>query len=418
MSVDATAHTLAPRARIQRDTRAQRAFAPVAEAHLRALLAGARGHGPALVQERLDALRDALWRSPGHRARLEVRGLSPNDLRSLDDLPHFPLLSRGELAALWDALPLADAGELFVARSSGTTGEPVQVVRGGYDNLHMWTVLQFWLRHLGLGLPRRPRVVLLDALPGGLEYSVRVPLLDDGALHRISTSRPDAVERLRRVKPSVIFSDPAGLHWLAGQEDAPRPQLLLSSAQRLAPALRIQLRAPVLDYYATTETGPIAWACLQEPSRFHVLAPDVHVESVDGELAVTRLRESPLPLLRYLPGDRGEVQQLRCPCGFAGPSIVNLDGRRSCSFVRPDGARVDAWSLAWIFKHHPLRAFRLTQRAISDFALELDAPQVDPALLARLTDALRALGWPDPQLDATRRASASSAKHEPFVGLR
>lgn len=403
---------IAPPARIQRDTRAQRALAHVAEAHLAALR-----RPDSFFSTRLLALRDALARSPGHRARLAKLGLSPRDLRSLEDLRHFPLLSRTDLANAWQELPLLE-GELSVARSSGTTGEPVQVVRSAYDNLHMWTVLRFWLERLRIALPRRPRVVLLDALPGGLEYSVRLPLLADGALHRLSTARPDALARLLRVRPSVIFSDPAGLHWLCDQAELPTPLLVASSAQRLAPALRTRLAerldAPLIDYYATTETGPIAWACPRAPNSFHVLAPDVHVESVDGALAVTRLRESPLPLLRYLPGDRGEVAQVRCPCGFAGRSILKLDGRRACDFMRPDGSRIDAWSFAWVFKHHPLRSFRLVQRTPGTFLLELDAESIEPALLERLESALVASGWPAPQIDAVRAAATRTTKHEPF----
>jgi phenylacetate-CoA ligase len=261
-------------------------------------------------------------------------------------------------------------------------------------------------------------VVLLDALPGGLEYSVRIPLLDDGALHRLSTVRADANERLLRANPSLIFTDPAGLHWLLAQDRLPSPKLVLTSAQALAPALRLavqaRLGAPLLDYYATTETGPIAWACPREPERFHVLAPDVHVESVNGELVVTRLRESVLPLLRYLPGDRGDVQQLLCPCGFAGSSIVGLSGRSACRFVRPDNARVDAWSLAWIFKHHALRAFQLVQRAPEHFALMLDAPARDSALEDRLRAALVALGWRAPRLDVALGPLPNQLKPEPF----
>ncbi|MBS2030317.1 MAG: phenylacetate--CoA ligase family protein [Deltaproteobacteria bacterium] len=406
---------IAPAARIQRDTRPQRTFRARADAHLEALR---RGTDPTRIQQ----LASALARSPAHRARLAALGLAPRDLRSLDDLPHFPTLSRAELAEQWDAFPVVDVErELSVARSSGTTGEPVRVVRDAYDNLHMWTVLRFWLERLGIALPPRPRVVLLDALPGGLEYSVRVPLLGDGALHRLSTTRIDASERLARAKPSVIFTDPAGLHWLLGQERVPSPKLVLTSAQALAPALRealqARLGAPLLDYYATTETGPIAWACPRAPERFHVLSPDVHVESVNGELVVTRLRESVLPLLRYLPGDRGDVQQLLCPCGLAGSSIVGLSGRSACRFVRPDGVDIDAWSLAWIFKHHALRAFQLIQRERERerFTLKLDAPARDSTLEDRLRSALVAQGWTAPVLDVVLGPLATQAKPEPFV---
>ncbi len=313
--------------------------------------------------------------------------------------------------------------ELVVVQSSGTTGEPVKVVRDGYDCLHMWAALRFWLRRLRLELPERPRVVLFCALPGGLEYSVRLPCFERGALHRISAVKPKPFERLARVKPSVLFSDPAGLHALADRSREVAPRLVLTSAQHFSPIQRRALAnafdAPVLNYYATTETGPIAWECLEHLERFHVMAPDVHVESERGELRVTRLRPSVLPLLRYAPGDRGEVVDEACSCGFVGRSIVHFGGRRACVFVTPNGNEVDAWSLAFVFKHHPLDAFRLTQESAEHFSLELvGLPEIERArLIERLRAAMQHLGWERFHL-STRdvgRATLQLVKPEPFV---
>jgi phenylacetate-CoA ligase len=220
----------------------------------------------------------------------------------------------------------------------------------------------------------------------------------------------------------VLFSDPGGLHWLAGQGSAPEGlRLVLTSAQHFGAAQRARLAegvaAPVVNYYSSTEVGPMAWECLGATGRFHVLHPDVHVESVGGELVVTRLRDSVLPLLRYLPGDRGTVERGRCDCGFDGDSIVGLDGRRACSFLRPDGAPVDAWSLAATFKQVELRQFRLTQEGSNAFLLEVDAEaEVGLHGLGEAVDAaLVRLGWAMPQVTIRRERLAGPVKPEPFV---
>jgi phenylacetate-CoA ligase len=377
----------------------------------------------AALDDRLGPLRAALYGSPYYRKVLSARGLGPDDLRRVDDLPHFPTLDRATLAARWRDLPALDGGEIVVARSSGSTAAPAPVVRGAGEPLHMWAVLRFFVARLGVELPRRPRVVLLDGLPGGLEYSARLPLFFDGALHRISIHGPRALDRLARVAAAVVFTDPEGLAWLAAQPGAPAPRLALSSASHLAPELRARIAAPLVNYYSTTESGPIAWECLAGPGRFHVLAPDVWVESVDGELVVTRLRPGVAPLLRYRTGDTGRVaaEVGACACGHRGFTIAPFAGRRACAFVTTAGARVDAWRLAPVLRDLPLRAFRVTQLAPSGFLVEVatDAAAGPTAPLAEaVATALARLGFAQPDVRVERVADlGAAAKPEPFRSL-
>lgn len=397
-------------------------------ASTRALHEGARGPVEEHVARRLAAVRQRLWRAPAWRDRLRAAGCSPEDLRGLDDLRELPPLGRDEYAARWQDFADVDGdAELHLATSSGSTGQALLCLRSGYDGVHMWAVLRFWIEHLAVALPARPRLVLLDALPGGLEYSRRAPQLERGALHRLSTQRPRPLERLRRSRPAILSSDPAGLHWLLGvtsDGDAGlAPRLLLSSAQHLAPALRqavaARFPAPLVDYYALTEVGPIAWSCPLDPRRFHVLHPDVWVESQGGELLVTRLRDSPLPLLRYATGDRGATEDAACECGVMGRSIVAFTGREECAFVTPDGRKVDAWALSWLFKDLPLVRFELAQTGPERFQLSLD-PQaaIDLELLAtRLQRVLVRLGFAAPIVDVRREATPLPAKPRPFRPL-
>jgi len=431
--VSAAAPVLAgfdPGPEIRRSVRGHARHVPRLRAAERDLarFAGVDGPGRAAALDgRLGSLREALWRSPYYAGTLARRGLSPADLRSLDDLRHFPCLDRETLGRSFDtlpALPRRGPGRLFVERSSGSTGLPVAVLKEDYDSVHMWAVLRFWMRRLGLRLPARPRVALLCSLPHGVEYETALPALG-GTLVRVSLARPQPAARLRAFRPHVVFTDPAGLHWLAGLDRPPRPRLLASSAMHLSPALRRRVEealvAPVVNYYSTAETGPVAWECREEDERFHALVPDVWVESVDGVLAVTRLRASVLPLLRYLPGDRGAVDHEPCRCGHRGPSIVGLSGRRACTFVTPDGRSVDAWQLAWAFQHHPLDGFRLTQRTATDFRLDLAAGGDAAArVVARLRGSLTRLGWVEPVIECRTvpREALGSAKPTPFSSFR
>lgn len=413
-----------PGPEIRRSVRGQQRHRPRLRAAARELLRCARSGDERRLAVRLASLRRALWGSPFYCHTLRARGLSPEDLRGIPDLRHFPLLDRETLRAGFAALPALDAasaGPLRVDRSSGSTGQPLTVLKDDYDVVHMWAALRFWLRWLGVRLPPRPRVALLCALPHGVEYRTPLPAFGDGSLLRVSLARPDPMERLQAFSPHVLFSDPAGLHWLAGRPRPPRPRLVLSSAFHLSPHLRSRveraLGAPVLDYYSCSETGPIAWGCRLRPGRFHVLLPDVWLESVEGELVVTRLRPSVLPLLRYRTGDRGEVQRDACACGYRGTSVTGFSGRSACSFVTRGGRTVDAWALAWVFQHQPLDGFRLTQTALDAFVLELRG-DAGGALLPRLRAALAALGFEGAGLTLVRAGRQALASGKPLSFAR
>jgi phenylacetate-CoA ligase len=199
---------------------------------------------------------------------------------------------------------------------------------------------------------------------------------------------------------------------------------LLSSAQFLSPEVRNTVSrrfdVPVVNYYASTETGPIAWECLEGAGRFHVLLPHVWVESIEGELLVTRLRPSPFLLLRYRIGDRGEVFRDDCDCGYRGLTITNFGGRCTTRFLTPDGQTVDPWKLAYLFKYQPVRSFRLIQTGTVSFRLEISSAsgQASPySLISDLTEGLRRLGFPSPVIDVAILGDEldSRSKFDPFA---
>lgn len=409
---------LAPPARIRRDYDVQRRHLPRVRRCADDLLRFACAAPESLQTEldrRLRSLFAQCWNVPYYQDLFTKRGFGLFDARGMEDLASLPLLPRSTLAQHWTRMLSVEAGqnELCAVLSSGSAGEPLRVLKDGFDQVHMWACLRFWMRWLGL--EAAPRVALLDSLPGGLEYEASLPLFHDGELRRISLVQERPLERLAEFMPSVVFTDPAGLH-AARSVALPGVVLWLSSSQYLPPDVRGGFAAPLLNYYATTESGPIAFECLREAGRFHVMAPDMFVESVAGELVVTRLRESAFPLLRYQTGDQGMVGLGHCSCGARGWWIEGFSGRRACLFRTPAGTRVDAWQLAWLFKQRTLSEFRFTQVQVSRFALELVEPTDGQSLLRELTCALQVLGWPQAEVQVRGGVTLPPmAKPQPFV---
>jgi phenylacetate-CoA ligase len=153
-------------------------------------------------------------------------------------------------------------------------------------------------------------------------------------VQRLSLCRDGWAERLRALAPDLWTLSPAGLALvLRAGELLPRPRVVFSTALVLPGELRLDAEArlgcPVVDLFSTAETGPFAAGCEVNGLHFHVLTGGACVLADAGGLRVTRLGDSPLPLLNYRVADAAEALRLQCPaCGHAGPTLLHLRGRR------------------------------------------------------------------------------------------
>ncbi len=305
--------------------------------------------------------------------------------------------------------------------SSGTTGEPVVVLKDDYDCVHMWTLLKFWHSLEGITIPENCRVLFLDTLSSKLEYSYKIPIHFSGELSRINVHFFDSNERIAKFQPHVIFSDPAGLQWLADQRPEISPVIILSSAQFLPEALLSEVEkifnAPVYDYYSTTETGPIAWRCRHNRQLWHLLESEHFAEIHSNQLVLTRKRYSLFPIVRYDTGDIANLIKSSCSCGYNGQSLRDFKGREQCWFIREDGIKVDAWTLSPILKYRIQNRFQLQQLNFNHFILRLE---IEEGLSKEfLNEIFHKHGWNYFELDVqvNELFFHSQEKIMPFVGF-
>ena len=82
----------------------------------------------------------------------------------------------------------------------------------------------------------------------------------------------------------------------------------------------------------------------------HIYAEHLHVEVVDGdrpvapgefgELVITTLRNTAMPLIRYRVGDSGRLSTERCECGRPHPILEDLQARNDDTFPTRDGRSI------------------------------------------------------------------------------
>ncbi len=106
------------------------------------------------------------------------------------------------------------------------------------------------------------------------------------------------------------------------------------------------LCARAINSYGTTETGALAGEC--PAGSMHVYADHVHLEIFRddapaqpgefGDIVVTTLYNTTMPLIRYRVGDRGRLSPDKCDCGLPYPVLTDLQARSDDRLVLPDGS--------------------------------------------------------------------------------
>jgi phenylacetate-CoA ligase len=311
-----------------------------------------------IQEQKLAAMLPYLYEhSPFYRTRFKAAKLKPADIRSLDDLPKFPVVTKQEMAAdvaahpPWGTYtPMDDrtwrGRGWMVFSTSGTTAIPrsfrytdldrelwaATSARGLYAmgvragdvaltctnyNPHVF----FWSIHHAFNLMR------VAVVPGGVATERRIQMIE---LYR----------------PTLLVATPSyALHLAAVMREGGRDPAQSSIAKVICggePASGIASTrrrierawdAEFHDVYGCTEAVPAGWAftCREglgaEPVATHVqedlyiwelVDPDT-LEPIDtdgrGLTCVTSLNSEGSPQLRFLVGDFATFDRSRCACG-------------------------------------------------------------------------------------------------------
>lgn len=295
-------------------------------------------------RDALAALVTRLEGSGGWRDRLRSAGREAKELLAPGDdalpseaLADWPGLDRDDLSRdplPWLSLRTGELEGMHAAWSSGSSGQgALAVPRFDADVDHRFARYREAARARGVDLGTVQRGAFLCALPGRPEPLTWLDAARTVPVQRISLCGDGWEERLRELAAGAWTLSPVGLaRVLASRAPLHRPRVVFSTALALPGELRHEAEArlgcPVVDLFSTAETGPFAAGCSVDGGHFHVLTGGVRVRVEAGGLRVTRLGDSPLPLLNYRVRDHADALLTRCPaCGHAGPTLANLRGR-------------------------------------------------------------------------------------------
>lgn len=266
-----------------------------------------------------------------------------------------PFLEESSLRTIdFDSILHKNTG-VCVYFTSGTTSEPKALYNSINEIAHVTDYLKWFCEVEGIAGNERVAVLMGQSFWGAGYFTSQGHIKAGNAVTPIDTglSKETVVDLLNAFKPTVISTTPSFLLGLKSLLPHMRLKLIETTGEVLDKHMRSQLKkhfhAEVFDAYGLTE-GIIGTEC-RVHDGYHFLPKYVHLEIIHpettlplkdgvwGELAMTVLCRSIMPIIRYRTGDICKISHQPCSCGNQSPKIW-IKGRKEKSIPLYEGAKV------------------------------------------------------------------------------
>jgi phenylacetate-CoA ligase len=375
-----------------------------------------------LPRERLAGLQDMRLRRivrhaydavPHYRKLFDAAGLSPGDVRTMEDLPKIPVTRKEDLLNLpteQRAARGANVEACVVHMTSGSTGMPFRTcfsvqekTFGILSDLRalLRNGLRFTDRTLMAIDPRDAHIRRFWFQRMGILRREYLDILADRGtnLNRILAG---GFEVLRGLTSELVLT---ASEILDRGLQGPRPRIVTTGAELLDPTKRRLIRQAFqtdpTDLYGAMECGYIAWQC-PERSGYHVNADLMAVEIIrnglpcrpgeEGEVVVTPFLARTMPLLRYSLGDLAVVSDKRCPCGCALPMIEGIRGRTVDCIQAPSGEWISPYRFTCAVEEvYGVKAYQITQETRGEIRVDYETGVDDERIPIQIRAKIKAV---------------------------
>lgn len=342
---------------------------------------------------------------PMYHEKYKKNGVHPEDIKGIDDIHKLPFITKQDLR---DNYPdrIVPTGfnqkDRFVLSTSGSTGKPVFIIVDRFSAIKSLIAFARALKSYGGNWRKTKVVLIIDVEPGSAENAFfqesAVPFLKRFfALNNIKYiylgEKPEKIiKEIDEIQPEFLGSDPNMLRQLAylkinGQGKDFKPRYLLSSGSMLDSFTKSYVEkafdARIFDNYGTTESGPLAFECVE--GDYHINSDFVKIEFLDednnpvpygkpGRTIITKLYGTGTPIIRYTGIDDIAIPIKReTSCGITSEMIRQIGGRTSELIYLPNGKTLSPLAVTGIpaktmekFNSYIIKQFQIVQHELDE----------------------------------------------------
>jgi phenylacetate-CoA ligase len=305
---------------------------------------------------------------PFYHDRFKRCGISPCDVKTVEDLNKLPILRKEDLRNV-DVSNLISR-EHSLARlkgyqTSGSSGKPFRVFLSNIEG--EWRKAIYLRANVSCG--QRPRdcwafVTAPHHFGDTTNIQRRIGVFAQ-TLIPLFAQPSRQLQFLRSVDPDILDGYSGAILLMAkeakrsGANDV-HPRVVFGSSDSIDLPSRKFIESvfvsKYLDQYGCAEVNRMAWQC-PEQRGYHLDVDSVVTQFIDasdmevsegekGEIVITSLYNFAMPLIRYHLGDVGEPSQETCSCWRTFPLMKSVQGRKDSFVNLPDGRLISPYALS------------------------------------------------------------------------
>ncbi len=300
---------------------------------------------------------------PYYQKIMKEKGFTSADIRSLEDIQLFPVLTKKDIIEAGDDLVSRSYPRktLRLAYTGGTTGTPVKIYRSPFSigTEHAFVRRQWdWA---GIKLSDRAAfltgrvIVPPDQTEGDLwAYDPFMKELILSTYHLTGSQALNYIKAMKSYKIKALVGYPSAVSFLARVciDSGLKLNLkaVLTSSETLTDSMRSAITeafsCPVFDYFGSAERVSYIFTC--EKGNYHVQSEYGITEFIpDGDsgtckVVSTGFWNKAMPFIRYDMGDTVVASSEQCSCLRAFPVIKKIAGRQADVIKTPSGREFGA----------------------------------------------------------------------------
>ena len=258
---------------------------------------------------------------PLYHDKYKENNVSLHDIKGIDDICKLPIISKEDIRSGFPdrIIPKKfDKNNNYLISSSGSTGKPLFIYCSIFSAVKRLESFARILKAYGGNWRKSKTLMIIDLSPGSIEHATyvggglsilnKIFSLKNIKYLPIKEKSDVLIEKVNEFQPEFLGSDPDKLRELAnlkinGRGNNINPKYIFSSGSLLDQYSRKYIERAfncrVLDVYASTEAGPMAFECIEE-KNYHINSDFTHLEFLDeggnnvsynkpGNVIVTRL---------------------------------------------------------------------------------------------------------------------------------